>query len=171
MTGQPSTTPGSAPQDEDLVQGSAEPRKVPTPGMHPIGYLARNAQEEFGIIKARQSKTLEEAIQEYRRRYGIPPPPLFDEWFRFAKDNDVKLIDEFDTIHDLITPFWGLKPKTIRARAREALGFDTDLSTMAGFYSRLATVPRYASPLQHWAAEPSRSIVEGTLLAHEPWKG
>ncbi|KAH7172081.1 glycosyl transferase family 90-domain-containing protein [Fusarium sp. MPI-SDFR-AT-0072] len=124
---EPSTTPGSAPQDEYLVQGSAEPRKVPIPGMHPIGYLTRNAQEEFGKIKARQSKTLEEAVQEYRRRYGIPPPPLFDEWFRFAKDNDVKLIDEFDTIHDLITPFWGLKPKTIRARAREALGFDNGL--------------------------------------------
>jgi hypothetical protein len=78
-------------------------------------------------VKARQSRTLQEAVAEYRRRYGLPPPPHFDKWWEFAKSKDVQLIDEFDTVMELITPFWGLKPSTIRARAREAIGFDNAL--------------------------------------------
>lgn len=41
------------------------------------------------------------------------------------------MIDEFDTVHDLITPFWGLKPSTIRKRAKEALGYDNSLLGVA----------------------------------------
>jgi hypothetical protein len=78
-------------------------------------------------MKARQSKTLSEATAEYRRRYNIPPPPNFDKWYAFAKSKNVELIDEFDTIFELITPFWGLKPTTTRARAKEALGFKNQL--------------------------------------------
>jgi hypothetical protein len=66
---------------------------------------------------------LAEAVKEYRRRYGIPPPPHFDKWFAFAKSKDVQLIDEYDTIHHSLLPFWALSPATIRARTREALGF------------------------------------------------
>lgn len=35
----------------------------------------------------------------------------------------MQLIDEYDTIHHSLLPFWALSPQTIRARAREALGF------------------------------------------------
>jgi hypothetical protein len=66
-------------------------------------------------------------VAEYRRRYNIPPPPNFDKWYEFARSRNVQLIDEFDTIFELITPFWGLKPTTIRARAKEALGFENSL--------------------------------------------
>ncbi|QPC73650.1 hypothetical protein HYE68_004402 [Fusarium pseudograminearum] len=124
---EPLSSPEPASQEGQLVIGSSQPRQVPTPEVHPISYLASNAQQDLEQIKARQSKTLDEAVKEYRQRYGMPPPPHFDKWFQFAKDNNVKLIDEFDTIYDLITPFWGLKPRTIRSRAREALGFDNGL--------------------------------------------
>lgn len=80
---------------------------------------------------SRQSTTLEAAVKEYRRRYGIAPPPHFDKWFQFAKENEVQLIDEFDAIHDLMTPFWGLKPATIRGRAKEALGYENALLGVA----------------------------------------
>lgn len=43
----------------------------------------------------------------------------------------MQLVDEFDSIHDLITPFWGLKPRTIRQRAKEALGYDNALIGVA----------------------------------------
>lgn len=82
-------------------------------------------------MAGRQSQNLQQAVEEYRRRYGIPPPPNFDKWFQFAKKNQVQLIDEFDTIHELLTPFWGLRPKTIRARTREALGYDNALIGVA----------------------------------------
>src|SRR5277367_952102 len=94
---------------------------------HPMWSLITHSQQEFEDLKARQSGTLQEAVAEYRLRYGIPPPPNFDKWYNFAKENGVQLIDEFDTIHQLLTPFWGLKPATIRARAREALGYDNNL--------------------------------------------
>jgi hypothetical protein len=34
------------------------------------------------------------------------------------------LIDDYDAIYHSLTPFWGLKPATIRRRAQEALGYD-----------------------------------------------
>lgn len=90
-------------------------------------HLITDAERDLEATKNRQSKTLQEAAAEYRRRYSLPPPPNFDKWFEFAQSKGVQLIDEFDTIHELITPFWGLRPATIRARAKEALGFDNAL--------------------------------------------
>ncbi|KAG4219790.1 hypothetical protein PC116_g31731, partial [Phytophthora cactorum] len=105
-----------------------DPKPMPAPpGSHPIYHLVTQAEQELEATRSRQSKTIKEAVTEYRRRYGIPPPPNFDKWFEFAKAKNVQLIDEFDMIHESLTPFWGLKPFTIRARAREALGFDNAL--------------------------------------------
>jgi len=91
---------------------------------HPADLLVKQSEREFEDIRSRQSRTLDEAVDEYKRRYGIPPPPRFDEWYRFAHKNGVQLIDEYDTIYHSLLPFWGLKPATIRARVREALGYD-----------------------------------------------
>ncbi|KAI0481001.1 glycosyltransferase family 90 protein [Xylariaceae sp. FL0804] len=105
-----------------------DPKPKPAPeGTHPMWYLITEAERELEATKARQSKTLEQAVTEYRRRYGIPPPPNFDKWFEFAQAKGVQLIDEFDMVYEAMTPFWGLKPPTIRARAKEALGFDNAL--------------------------------------------
>lgn len=107
------------------------PKDVPGTEKHPIRYLMGDAKQELEKMKSKQSKSLKEAVQEYRRRYGMPPPPHFDKWYEFAKSNKVQLVDEFDTIYDLMTPFWGLKPQTIRARAKEALGYDNGLIGIA----------------------------------------
>lgn len=96
-------------------------------GVHPMQFLIAEAEKELEATKARQSTTLAQAVAEYRRRYGIPPPPNFNKWFEFAQAKGVQLIDEFDMVHEAITPFWGLKPATIRERAAEALGFDNAL--------------------------------------------
>ena len=100
----------------------AKPKPAPQ-GSHPIWHLTTDAERELEAVKSRQSRTLREAVAEYKRRYGIPPPPNFDKWWAFAQSKNTQLPDEFDTIHELITPFWGLKPKTTRDRASEALGF------------------------------------------------
>lgn len=110
------------------VPGPFDPKPMPAPdGSHPMSYLISQAEKEHEATLARQSKTLKDAVQEYRRRYGIPPPPNFDKWFEFAKGKNTQLIDEFDMVHEALTPFWGLKPATTRTRAREALGFDNAL--------------------------------------------
>jgi hypothetical protein len=70
---------------------------------------------------------LKEAVAEYKRRYKIPPPPNFDKWYEFAKAKGVQLIDEYDTIHHSLIPFWALEPAVIRGRAKEALGFKNAL--------------------------------------------
>jgi hypothetical protein len=85
---------------------------------------------EFENMRLRQSKSLLEAVAEYRRRYKVPPPPNFDKWYEFARSKNVQLIDEYDTIHHSLLPFWALEPATIRARARESLGFENMLIPM-----------------------------------------
>ncbi|KAI9744116.1 MAG: capsule-associated protein CAP1 [Claussenomyces sp. TS43310] len=102
------------------------PPQVPS-DLHPLLNLVTNAQQEFQSLQSKQSRTLAEAVAEYRRRYGLPPPPNFDKWYEFAKQKNVQFIDEYDIIHDSLTPFWALKPATIRARAREVLGYDNVL--------------------------------------------
>lgn len=102
--------------------------KVPaTSKSHPIHQLISKNEAEFKSLRARQSKTLEEAVAEYRRRYGIHPPPNFDKWYHFAVKRGVQLIDEYDTIHKQLMPFWALEPSVIRERARESIGFDNAL--------------------------------------------
>ncbi|UKZ54826.1 hypothetical protein TrVGV298_008639 [Trichoderma virens] len=108
-----------------------QPKKAPDAASHPIIHLMKDAQHEFAEVKKRQSKSLGEAVKEYRRRYGMPPPPHFDKWYKFAVSNKVHLIDEFDMIYDMMTPFWGLQPQTIRARVAEALGYDNGLLGVA----------------------------------------
>ncbi|KAL4769322.1 hypothetical protein BDW60DRAFT_218916 [Aspergillus nidulans var. acristatus] len=94
---------------------------------HPVTALVEDAEQRFNKLLERQSRTLSDAVKEYRRRYNMHPPPHFDKWFNFARSKGVELIDEYDTIYHSLLPFWALTPQTIRARAREALGYDNGL--------------------------------------------
>lgn len=91
---------------------------------HPIYQLISNANSVFQTTQARQSRSLSDAVAEYRRRYKLPPPPHFDKWYEFATAKGVKMIDEYDTIYNSLLPFWALEPAVIRERTREVLGFD-----------------------------------------------
>jgi hypothetical protein len=128
---------------------------------HPIWKLVKDAEQEHERKLAGQSKTLEAAVAEYRRRYGIPPPPNFDKWYQFAKAKGVQLIDDYDSIYHSLTPFWGLKPMTIRNRAKEAIGYDNALLSIfirggkvskmdgGGEWQQLATKDMMAGFIQH----------------------
>jgi hypothetical protein len=63
-------------------QSHHEPPSYPATS-HPMWSLITQSQNEFENLKARQSTTLQEAVAEYRGRYGIPPPPNFDKWYNF----------------------------------------------------------------------------------------
>lgn len=106
------------------------PTHTTGPGDHPIRTLIANANTDFEALKSRQSTSLSQAITEYKRRYGHSPPPNFDKWYAFAKERKVVLVDEFDTIHDLLLPFRGLPPAILRTRVTEALGHDNVLIGM-----------------------------------------
>lgn len=117
----------TAPFEKSLPEHFETLLQPTTEDSHPIARLISDANANFDEKRARQSTSLEQAVQEYRRRYGIPPPPHFDKWFYFAKNRGVRYIDEYDTIYHSLLPFWSLSPKTIRDRAREALGYDNAL--------------------------------------------
>lgn len=120
----PPGSAGSSLFHDPLPPEYTQPLPPPTAQSHPVYQLITDAETKFGNVKSRQSKTLEEAVAEYRRRYRLPPPPNFDKWYEFAKKKGVQLIDEYDTIYHSLLPFWALEPKTIRERAKEAIGFD-----------------------------------------------
>jgi hypothetical protein len=50
-------------------------------GPHPIFELVRKAQEDWDRKLRAASATLEEAVDEYRRRYNRLPPKGFDHWY------------------------------------------------------------------------------------------
>ena len=90
--------------------------------IHPIPRLMANAQAKFKKMIAGQSKTLADAVKEYKRRYGRDPPKGFDEWFDFAKENGAKIIDEYDQIVRDLEPFWGMSGEELRRRATQVRG-------------------------------------------------
>ena len=85
--------------------------------VHPIPKLMADAQTKFKTMITEQSKTLAEAVKEYKRRYGRNPPKGFDEWFEFAQENGVKIIDEYDQLVRDLEPFWGMSGEELRRRA------------------------------------------------------
>lgn len=47
---------------------------------HPIHGLMREARANWTAKVEQQSKSLDEAVREYRRRFGREPPPGFEKW-------------------------------------------------------------------------------------------
>ncbi|RSM13608.1 hypothetical protein CDV31_005778 [Fusarium ambrosium] len=76
--------------------------------VHPVEALVRHATDSFEHLLRNQSKSYEAASDEYRRRYHQEPPPGFEAWFKFAESNQSPIIDEYDMIYDIISPFWKL---------------------------------------------------------------
>jgi len=75
------------------------------------------AERKYREKLKRQSRTLEEGVREYRRRYGRAPPKGFDAWWRFAKKNEVMMMDEYDVLVEDLEPFWGMEGEELRRRA------------------------------------------------------
>ncbi|KAI6096328.1 glycosyl transferase family 90-domain-containing protein [Pisolithus croceorrhizus] len=98
-------------------------------GPHPIFELMRDAEAAWNAKLARASKTLEEAVIEYRRRYKRPPPLGFDKWWEYVVRHDIQLPDEYDEIYHDIEPYWGLDAADL-ARSVEELGTWDDIFTV-----------------------------------------
>ncbi|KAK1229965.1 hypothetical protein PQX77_006959 [Marasmius sp. AFHP31] len=75
---------------------------------HPIHILIERSRIIWEQKVAKQSKTLKEAVSEYQRRHSGRAPPLgFEKWWRYAKENNVQLLDEYDQIWRDVEVFWG----------------------------------------------------------------
>ncbi|KAJ8294104.1 Beta-1,2-xylosyltransferase 1 [Rhodotorula toruloides] len=140
---------------------------------HPIHDLIANATKTWEDKLQRQSKTLEEAVREYKRRFGRRPPKGFDDWFRFAKENDVILVDEFDQTFTDVLPFWALSPTILQQRASK-LQIDSSTFTMvirkgvveiAGAHAKDGRAKDQAALMKRWARwVPDVNI---TMSAHD----
>ncbi|KAH8711969.1 hypothetical protein GQ44DRAFT_689723 [Phaeosphaeriaceae sp. PMI808] len=89
---------------------NADPQTSPR---HPVEQLILKAQVDFALLINKQSKTLNEAETEYRKRYSREPPPGFDKWFSYAQLKGSVLIDNFDMINHDLQPFWRISPQRL----------------------------------------------------------
>ncbi|KAF8632883.1 hypothetical protein AX17_004729 [Amanita inopinata Kibby_2008] len=93
---------------------------------HPIYELIQYNKAQWEGKLARASRTLPQAIAEYKRRYKRPPPKGFDVWFEWARNHNVQLLDEYDSITRDLEPFWGVSPSDLRdIQAKQELTTDT----------------------------------------------
>ncbi|KAL2179774.1 uncharacterized protein P884DRAFT_290053 [Thermothelomyces heterothallicus CBS 202.75] len=102
---------------------------------HPVEVLMRSAKADFERLLERQSRTYSAAVEEYRRRYGVEPPPGFKEWFEFAVENGSPIVDEFDMISESVSPFWRLGGKEVAQimdEAYDTAGIDLWLCSFSG---------------------------------------
>lgn len=83
---------------------------------HPIDTLIYDAKVEHDTYStaASWSRSLQDAVKEYRRKYKVNPPPNFDVWYEYATNRSAFVIDEFDQIHHDLLPFRALSPAVIR---------------------------------------------------------
>ncbi|KAF4981851.1 hypothetical protein FZEAL_2430 [Fusarium zealandicum] len=97
---------------------------------HPIDTLIHDAGKAHAELLSKESQTLEEAAQAYRKRRGRHPPPGFDKWFEFAKANNAIVVEEFwDQVHHDLEPFWGVPQPIIR---KEAYSFEMSIHIRDG---------------------------------------
>jgi hypothetical protein len=83
---------------------------------HPIPQLLAMGEKQWEELLARQSRSLGEAVAEYKRRYKRNPPRGFDKWWEFATERELVLPDEYDRINLDLAPFWALPKAEMRKR-------------------------------------------------------
>ena len=90
---------------------------------HPIDLLLKESsvQATRWAGQAFVSKSIGDAVAQYRGRYGRYPPPRFDVWYDYAKERSSLVIDDFDDLHRDLEPFWDLSPAEIRLRTGQML--------------------------------------------------
>ncbi|OLN90319.1 Beta-1,2-xylosyltransferase 1-like protein 3 [Colletotrichum chlorophyti] len=119
---------------------------------------AADTQSDAWIAQANSSSTLSEAVSEYRRRYGVAPPPNFDKWFAFAVARGSPIIDDFAQINDDLLPFWGVEPGVLRQRTEHAM----ELLGMGGIRVRGGKVEvAPGTPGSHqWMMQSMKAMIE-----------
>lgn len=97
---------------------------------HPIDELIFNAQNVYAEMVSKETTNVADAAQAYRKRRGRHPPPGFDKWFKFARDLDGMIVEDFfDQIYEDLNPFWGMEPALLR---RESWDYEMTINVRNG---------------------------------------
>ncbi|PBP24926.1 capsule associated protein [Diplocarpon rosae] len=94
------------------AHNDARPVALPFPEQedsHPVLALIGHAERHFEQVLAKETLTLTAAARRYRERRGRQPPPGFDKWWKYAKQNNAIIIEDFwDQIYHDLNPLWAL---------------------------------------------------------------
>ncbi|KAJ3551772.1 hypothetical protein NM688_g4516 [Phlebia brevispora] len=166
-------------------------RKDPKAGVkeHPIPKLMAEAENRYRKLLSSRSKTLAQAVAEYKRRYRRDPPQGFDEWWKFVQDNSVLMVDEYDAVTEDLAPFWDISPTEFRLRATLAGhlpsvdlvkvrdgeakavnvkdGYDNTYSVSARAKGFLSMIEKFQTKLPNMDF-PVNAMAEGRILV--PWE-
>ena len=129
---------------------------------HPIDMLIKAAigYHDDWLAQATTSQTLGQAVQEYRRRYGRRPPPGFDEWHKYATARNSVIIDDYDSIHNDLLPFWAFSPQAIRERTREILSDPWNEVAEISIRSGIAEIGPSVLPTHRWMVEGAITMLQ-----------
>ncbi|KAI4156495.1 MAG: hypothetical protein LQ340_000244 [Diploschistes diacapsis] len=130
---------------------------------HPIDSLIATArlQHKAWVAQAAMSHDLLTAISEYKRRYNRDPPPGFDVWHKYAVDRSSVVIDDFDSMHNDLAPFWSISPYDLRVRTKQAVFGSWNEVVEVRIRSGSAHVPDMI-PTHRW-------MMEGIVRMMEPF--
>lgn len=85
---------------------------------HPIDDLLEQADQDYKNLLAKETHDVQAAVRAYESRRGRRPPPGFDLWFKFAKNHDAVIVEDFfDRIYHDLNPFWAIPALQIRQQA------------------------------------------------------
>jgi hypothetical protein len=92
-----------------------EPIPDPAHDTHPIIQLAHNAQAAFDQLLSKETHDVASASGAYRERRGRHPPPGFDKWHAYAREQNAIVVEEFwDQIYHDLAPLWALNQRQMR---------------------------------------------------------
>lgn len=96
------TDPPLPPEETIPLPSTSEDR-------HPIIELLHRADDDYHALLKGETYDLASAAQRYREKRGRHPPPGFDKWWQYARDNHAMIVEDFwDPIYDDINPMWAL---------------------------------------------------------------
>lgn len=130
---------------------------------HPIDILlkAASVHHDDWLAYATTSKTLGQAVREYRRRYVRHPPPGFDKWYDYAIARNSIIIDGYDSIFNDLLPFWAFNPQIIRERTREILSDPWNEVAEISIRSGKAEIGASVLPTHRWMVEGAIAMLNG----------
>jgi hypothetical protein len=86
--------------------------------LHPILPILTQARAKQSQLIKRQSTAYQQAISQYRKRYGQDPPKGFDKWWSFAKARNHTMVDEYDSMMVDLNAFTVLSAEELKLRTR-----------------------------------------------------
>lgn len=124
------STSDAEPSESAEAEAESDENTFGTEDQHPIDKLIYDAQLNFAELTSKESKSIEQAAEAYRKRRGRHPPPGFDKWYKFATENKAIIVEDFfDQVYHDLEPFWGLPAKVLR---KESWDFEMTINIRNG---------------------------------------